>query len=276
MKYFCHLMVGLFFFFAMLACRKNKEYDLRPVLNTANDNILSQRPFNYAFIMLLKATTDSGLQQSFHALIDGASVSLDPLGKTYTFDFLDGAFCQDSVTRYGSFSAVLDTIFFIKGASAQFAFLGYIEDNHQISGIFNIENTGINQKGNMEFSSLVDTAVITKDSVHDIHWKGKFFYQFDPANILLDPSTILISIEGSGSGISSMGFAFTNLITNTLKDSISCPWIQDGIISISLSEGDIRSGTIEFMGKSACNNRICYDFEGRIYHLWLNEKYLKN
>jgi len=274
MKYFFHIL-GLLLLLAFSSCTKNREYDLRPMLNTANDNILSQRPFHYGFFMLIKAALDTTLQHSHYAVIDGASVCLDPSGKTYTFDFLDGTFCGDSVARYGSFSAFLDTNFFVKGAKARFTFIDYFEDSHRINGLFRIENTGLIAGGKLAFSSLIDSAVIIKDSVHDIHWKGNMVYEVNQASILSGPSQAIFSICGEGSGVSSMGFVFHNLITDTLLNSLYCPWIKDGKISLSLFEGDIRSGIIEFMGKSACNDRVDYNFEGRVYHLWLKESYLR-
>lgn len=271
----CLCIIALCLLCTCQSCKKNIQYDLKPILNTADDNILSQRPFNYAFFMLLKACTDSSLMRLHQTFIDGAVVYLSTSGKTITFIF-DGGFSQDSVIRYGSFKAVMDTNFFLKGAKTRFSFQGYIEDNHHVEGKCEIENSGINEEGMVVFKSLADSAIITKDSIHDIHWEGKMDYLISPAGIFTDPGKLLVIISGEGSGISSLGYAFQSVIISPLKDSLNCPWIHDGTISISIAEGDIRSGTIEYMGKTMCSDRIDYDFEGRQYHIWIREKYLRN
>ncbi len=275
MKYLCIILVWVYLLGFTLACKKNQPYDLRPILNATNDNILSQRPFNYAFTMLLRACTDSVLMEVHQAFIDGATVYLSESGKKITFLF-DGDLCQDSVIRFGSFIAVLDTNLFLDGAQIQFSFLDYFEDNHHIIGDYHLENSGINRDGKIGFTSRVDSAVITKDSIHNIHWEGELLYLVDPPSMLPNPEKILITIEGKGYGMSSRGYAFQSTITGPLADSLSCPWIHDGMIQIIIQDGDVRSGTIEYMGKSGCDDRVDYNFEGRLYHLWINDKYLRN
>ncbi len=274
MKCFYPALIGLCLLISVQGCRKNKQFDLHPILNAVNDNLLSQRPFQYAFTMLVKASLDSVLIKDLHSMIDGAYVTLDPDAKTLIFFFV-GNTGQDSVVRYGSFTASLDTEFLITGACALFSFKAYLEDYHRVQGNFSIRNNGVNQDGLTEFTSLIDSALVTKDSIRNIHWSGNMVYQLTPFNSRDNPRKILITTLGAGSGVSSMGYPFQFLIMDPLKDSILCPWYHDGRIRVVLSEGDITSGSIEFMGKSECNNRIDYDFEGRLYHRWFSEKYLK-
>ncbi len=274
MKCLYPVLIGLCLLISIQGCRKNKQFDLHPILNAVNDNLLSQRPYHYAFLMLVKASLDSVLIKDLHSMIDGAYVTLDPDAKTLTFFFV-GNTGQDSVVRYGSFTASLDTGFLITGACALFSFNAYQEDYHRVQGDFSIRNTGINEEGITEFISLIDSALVTKDSIRNIHWSGNMVYQLTPFSGRNNPVKILITTLGAGSGVSSMGYPFQFLIMDPLKDSLLCPWYHDGMIRVVLSEGDVTSGSIEFMGKSICNNRVDYDLEGRLYHRWVSEKYLK-
>lgn len=257
------------------ACKKNKETDLRPNLNAANDIMLAQRPFINAFNMLIKAALDPDLQSNYHAIIDSASVILDPGKKIYTFNYY-GKLCPDSVVRAGSFQAILDTTLFFPGTTVKIIFISLLEDIHSVSGNDSLRFDGPGQGGELVFKNFISDAVITKDTIRIIKWEGNFTFIADPTIISQGTKNAIVRIEGSGQGTSSMGYMFYSSIANPLQDSLSCPWIKDGLISFYLPDGECKNGAIEFMAKTACNNRINYDFDGTVYHWWLKEKFLVN
>ena len=142
MKRLMCFTLAVFLLTIVAGCKKNKQIDLKPNLNVANDQILANRPFIYVFQMLVKATTDSTLKATHHAVIDNATVGLDAKQQKYSFSF-QGSPCADSVIRFGSFVATVDSGFFHKGTVINIAFLGYIEDFHQITGNDSILCNGI-------------------------------------------------------------------------------------------------------------------------------------
>jgi hypothetical protein len=267
------LMLGIMH--SETGCKKDLSVNLKPTLNVANDNLLVQRPFIAIFNMMVKAATDTALQNSHHAVIDGAEVTLDTTGKQYLFSF-PGDLCPDSVFRYGGYMAVTDTGFFVEGSLTRIVFYGYAEDNHRITGSDTIINQGLAGGVKLVFRSQMSDVTVVKDSVRNIHWQGVHLFSVDQSVAWLGSVNAAVSIDGFGSGISSMNYAFNSSVTASLQENLSCPWIKTGTISFTMEEGDVKTGTIRFMAGQLCNNRVDYDFEGNLYYLWLNNDYLKN
>jgi len=260
---------------AATACKKNKETDIKPNLNAANDIMLAQRPFINAFNILLKAALDPGLQNNYEATIDSASIFLSPDKKIYTFRYY-GKRCPDSVIRTGVFEAVLDSSLFLPGNEVRIIFNNFYEDIHSVNGTDSLRYDGPGQDGELVFKNFITGAVITKDTVRIIKWKGEFTFLANPEIISQGTKNAVVMIEGSGEGTSSMGYIFYSFVASSLRDSLNCPWLKNGVITFDLPDGDCKNGSIEFMAKTACNNRINYNFDGIEYHLWLKEKYLVN
>jgi len=269
-KFFSLMIVCLMTFFG---CRKNLETDFNPTLNAANDIILAQRPFINAFNILVKAVLDTGLQNNYSALIDSASVTLTPDKKIYTFSYY-GEHCPDSVTRAGSFRAVLDTSFFVPGVTVKIIFTGFLEDGHYIKGNDSLRFDGPGQGGKLVYRNFITGAEISKDTVRIIKYEGDLIFFADPEIISQGIKNAVIMIEGSGEGTSSMGYIYNTSVTSSIRDSLACPWFKDGIINIFLPDGECKNGSIEFMAKTGCNNRINYNFNGTEYHIWQSDKYL--
>jgi hypothetical protein len=180
----------------------------------------------------------------------------------------------DSVTRYGSFQARPDSDFLVAGTRTPITFIGYAEDAHVITGYDTIVNKGAAGYGEILFSSRMSNVVVTKDTARIIRWEGEHLFTVEQSIFTQGISGATIMVGGSGSGVSSQGFAFTSVISETLHDQLTCPWMRSGEISFELQEGDIRSGTIRFMGEESCTNLMYYNLGGNEYHLWLDDKYL--
>jgi hypothetical protein len=268
-RLFLFLLVG-----GLLAsCAKNKETDLKPCLNAANDIILIHRPFIFAFNMLIKASLDSALQSGYHATIDSAAVVLNPGKKKYTFSFT-GKLCPDSVIRFGNFQAILDTGLYVQGSVTKIIFSYYSEDGHAVSASDSFVYEGSVPGSGLTFRNYINGAVITKDTARKIRWDGSFVF-VAPADMLVQGTrNAVVSVDGSGQGTSSMGYFFQSAITSALRDSLSCPWPREGIITFQIPDAEPGGGSILFMAQTSCNNIIWYDFNGVIYHWWIRDKYL--
>jgi len=257
----------------MAGCAKNPETDLKPNLNTANDIILTQRPFVFAFNLLVKASLDSVLQATWHANIDGAAIVLNPGKKKYTFTF-SGKMSPDSVYRFGNFQAILDTGLFIQGSKTTIIFNYYSEDGHLVTAKDSLICEGVLPGAGLVFRNLLSEVTVTKDSARKIKWEGNFVFTAPENLVSAGTKKAVVMIEGTGQGISSMGYLFSSVISSSLRDSLSCPWPKQGIIDFSIPEAEVQSGRIEFMAGNSCNNVIYYDFNGVIYHWWICNKYL--
>jgi len=274
MKKCVYLILALFCMLLAAGCKKNSAIDLKPNLNVANDQVIASRMFTYVFRLLEKAVTDSSLSAVHHAMIDSAMVSLDSKGRVYTFSFA-GSRSADHVARAGVFVATIDSGFFHAGSTIRVAFQGYAEDGHKVTGSDSIRCKGP-QDGQYLYDDIIPGAVISKDSLHSIHVSA--VYRCAVTAVFISPGVkqTLITFGGNAGGASSAGHPFTAIITKTLETRENCPWISSGTITLSIPGAGIPTGTIEFMGKTSCNDEISYDFDGNTYHLWMQEKYLGN
>jgi len=265
----------VFLLLASLAgCKKNKkEIDLRPGLNVANDLVLSNRPFVYVFTLLVKAASDSSLQATHHAVIDGASVNLDAGNRKYTFYFFR-TLGSDSTVRDGAIAASLDSGFFNKGTRISIDFQSYCEDARQVSGSDSIVCKGL-LNGQVLYDNVITGAEILKDTVRKILFDAEYKIAVDVDVMAQGAIQTAISFGGNSRGTSSLGYSFTSEITRDLTVYELCPWIVDGIMAFSVPAAEINTGTIEFMAKSLCNDKMDFDFAGNIYHMRINGKYLK-
>ena len=275
MKKLANFTLIVFLLALTAGCKKNQQIDLKPNLNVANDQILANRPFIYVFQMLVKAVADSSLAATHHAVIDNATVSLDAEHQKYSFSF-QGNPCADSVIRFGTFVATVDSGFFHKGTVINIAFPGYIEDFHRITGNDSILSQGL-VNGEYRYENFITGAEITKDSIHTIQFRAVYEISVSLSILVLGANQTVITFNGSSSGISSAAHPFTAEITKSLSLYEICPpWIIDGLIAFSISGVEVKAGTIEFMSKTSCSDEIKYDFEGNIYYLRMNDKYLKH
>ncbi|MEI6454693.1 MAG: hypothetical protein WCO93_00255 [bacterium] len=259
--------------FTAVSCSKNKETDLKPILNAANDIILVQRPFIFAFNLLVKASLDSALQANYHANIDSSAVVLNPGKKKYTFSFT-GKLCPDSVIRFGYIQAILDTNLFIPGSKVKIVFNYYSEDSHGITADDSLLNEGPLPGGELIFKNMLSGVSISKDITRNIKWEGSFNFHVQSDIIYHGTKKAVITVDGSGQGTSSMGYLFYSSIASSLRDSLDCPWPKDGIINFYMPEVEPKNGSIEFMAKKSCNNHINYNFDGVLYEGWISDKYL--
>ena len=273
MKKLANFTLIVFLLALTSGCKKNQQIDLKPNLNVANDQILANRPFIYVFQMLVKAVADSSLEATHHAVIDNATVSLDAKHQKYSFSF-QGNLCADSVIRFGTFVATVDSGFFHKGTVINITFPGYIEDFHRITGNDSILSEGL-VNGEYRYENFITGAEITKDSIHTIQFGAVYQISVSLSVLALGANQTVITFNGSSSGISSAAYPFTAEITKSLSLYEICPpWIIDGLIAFSISGVEVKAGTIEFMSKTSCSDKIKYDFEGNIYYLRMNEQYL--
>lgn len=265
----------IFLFFAAVVlsgtgCKKNSSIDLKPSLNSANDNVIVHRTFIYVFDMILRASLDSALQVNHYAVIDSASISFNPAAKTYAFQY-QGSACKDSVIRSGTFVMKLDTGFFVTGAIASVRFINYFEDGRWVKAIDTIRNMGITTGGKINFQSSIDSVLITKDSGRVIQWKARLSHLVEPGIIWSGAGNARVLVEGTGSGVSSKGFRFTSAFTKQANDDLNCPWMHDGTILLSTPGAQITTGAIRFIPQPACNDSVFYDFDGMVYN-WRIER----
>jgi len=266
------LLIGLLFLFSGCS-KKNQSFNLRPNLNAADDIVIAERGLAHTFNLLLRANLDSMIMNTGHGIIDQAIVAY--LKPENTFNILySGKRCADSAVRNGLISIRLSGNFFTKGTVSRVTFKGYSEDYHLFTGSDSLVNQGSSPAGFLVMASFIDSLIIYKDSTGNIYWYSSLVYNIPPMIKLPPDSNTPVNITGSAHGISSHSYNYSLQITSPLINDLNCPWFRDGIMQVSISGVDVPSGTIRFMNRTKCDNRVTYDFEGNLFEWWINARKL--
>ena len=273
MKKLLFVPVILCLFLSFTGCKKNKQYDLTPDINVADDIVLSESAYNHATENLLLALADPALHSVFHSVIDSAFVVFDTAENEYIFNYTS-KLCPDSVVRYGKiemyvFGSLPDT-----GTIFKIYFQNFMEYQHLITGRDSVVYKGTDGSGKMVFRNYIIYGVIHKD-LELIDWNSTNNFMVDPS--LFQPGhTLDYYITGQAYGTSSKGHTFTAKINDSLIHQQTCPWILSGTIDLHIPGADVENGTIDFIVGDGCTNKLKYDFEGNIYYLWNDHTYLSN
>ncbi|MEI7489778.1 MAG: hypothetical protein WCK92_00100 [Bacteroidota bacterium] len=259
---------------AATGCKKqNSTFDLSPDVNVADDIVFAERGLSHTFNLLLKANLDSGIMQMGAGTIDKALVYYSRSSNRFTF-YYQNKYCADSVLRNGNIIVTLTGRFFTSGTAATVVFQKYSEDSREFIGGDKLYNSGMMIGGNGAYNSTIDSLLIVKDSLHTTVWNSLLDYHLPPVLKMLPDSLAPVTITGSANGISSGTYAFSFQISTPLVNDIYCPWIRQGIMQLSVPSSDVASGTIEYMNKDRCNNRVTYNFNGTVINWWIIRKKL--
>ena len=253
--------------------KKNTAYDLRPNLNVADDIVFTERGLFHTFDLLLKANLDSNIMHMGVGTIDKALVSYSSSSRRFTF-YYQNKYCADSVLRNGNIVITLSGDFFTSGTGATVEFQNYSEDSRQFIGQDILLNAILVLGGNGSYASTIVNLAIVKDSVHSTLWNSQLNYHIPPVLKMKPDSLVPFTITGTGNGRSSGTYDFSFQVSTPLLNDIYCPWIRQGVMQISVHSVDVTTGTIEYVNKDKCNNRVTYNFEGSVFEWWIIRKKL--
>jgi hypothetical protein len=255
----------------VISCKKDHQTDLNPSLNVADDIIISERPVIYAFKMLVKAATDTVLQQTHHKVIDRASVVYNPGQMRYTFYYF-GLICSDGVIRTGRFDATLTGDLFMENSGAQIVFTDYMEDMMPVTGSDSLVCTG-HVSGKVRFYNRAVLS-IKKDSAGTILPYITLFYDTPLYNPFgFQAAEILIT--GADSGKSSKGYSYVSGVTDSLSLRMNCGWISRGTIGFTVTGAETNPAYILFVSEDGCSNLVDYNLGGTVYHWQMTMEYLR-
>jgi hypothetical protein len=257
------------------SCRKNSSSDLNADVNVANDAVISVSSYTSIFNFLIKARLDSSIISRGFAFIDGAIVTYNSGSKAYNFAF-GNQYSPDSVQRTGSIQFVMSGDILQMGSYAKVSFQNYYEDYGRVTGTDSIVNDGTNALNQMVFNDYISHGTIDKGMERGILTVSINEKLTVRASSIFTGQDIIFLVQGTISGKSSKGYTFTASTSDTLLNSISCPWIEGGIIDVHISDVQIPDGYIEFGKNKGCSDVIWYYFENASFRVKKNKYYLSN
>ena len=177
-----------------------------------------------------------------------------------SFDW--GTGCQsadDGITRSGKISVSLSGKMNVAGSVATFTFTDFVSDGNKISGVHLITYNGLNPNNNWPRYTVFTEAKIEFSD-------GKFMtYRTEYVRLLAEGSSTLAitddvwRIEGSASGLTREGVAWTASFPSAVVKKMSCKWFSSGSILVNVA-GE-SSKTINF-GDGTCDNLATVTVDG--------------
>ena len=257
------------------SCRKNTAANLSSDVNVSNDAVLSISSYTSIFNLLIKARLNSSLTSRGYAFIDGANVTYNSGIPEYDFGF-GSQLSPDSIQRTGWIKIIMSGDILLQGSFANVSFHNYYEDYGMVNGTDSIVNEGTNALNQMVFHNYILQGNIDKgmgDGILTVNLNEKLKI---PASSLVQGHEILFLIQGTISGKSSKGYTFSATTRDTLLNSLSCPWINGGIIDVNIPDVQVPGGYIEFGKTKGCSDIIWYYFENSAFRVKKNKYYLSN
>jgi len=268
-------VITVFILFSAAAGCKKSDYSvyLGSNVNIANDIVFAERGLFHTFNLIVRANLDSTIMKNGFGIIDNAIIVYDSTLRKFEIRYPDKK-CADSTWRNGTIIIVFTGNFFTPGTIGILNYENYSEDGRTFIGKDSLVNQGNASGGMLSYASFIDSLQITKKAPNSTKWNSRFVYHIPPLFSIHPGNLPSLTITGSANGVSCGNYVFSFQISNALVDSLSCPWIREGTMNLSTPTTVITSGTIEYMNKAKCDNRVTYNFQGNIYEWWINQRKL--
>jgi hypothetical protein len=256
----------------MLSACKKDEKEAVDDLTTSGDNEqaegLSDEASNIADNAArlgnnFSIRTDETYQQ-YELLSQCATVTHDTTvsPRLITIDFgTTNCLCNDGRYRRGKILVSYTGNYFGAGSARTITFDNFYRNDNKVEGTRTVTNNGLNSAGQYTWTINAQNMKITRTDGTFHTWNS-----VRTRTMVAGQSTPLIwsddeyELNGNANGVNRNGIAYTADITTTLHRSMSCRWIDRGVITISPTgkaqrELDFGSGTCDNEATIRVGNR---------------------
>jgi len=158
----------------------------------------------------------------------------------------------DMISRSGKIIISVSGPMNIANSVATFTFTNFVTDGNKITGTHRITYKGLNAGNNWPRYAILTEAKIEFPDTKFITYRAEYIrLQSEGSDTPLIQIDDVWRIEGSSSGTTKEGVAWTASYPSALVKKASCKWISSGIVLIT-PKGDLPR-TIDF-GDGTCNN----------------------
>ena len=254
------LILVMISLFVNIGCKKETETNKSSANPTkvVMENSTCEAAFADAFRQADKACRENNVKE----INSCPAVTITPFDLSYpkdmTIDYGTSCTGDDSAIRSGKIMVHLTMSYVDSGSVTTITFDNYYVNGRKITGTETITNHGKNNNGHYVFDVIIQNGnlfsvdgVTAYNSVQQREW-----IQGD--NTLFDPLDDVYMIAGTSNGTTTQGTNFSITITSPLKATISCAWIESGIIAITQQNNptinvDYGSGNCDNDAVATCN-----------------------
>jgi hypothetical protein len=160
---------------------------------------------------------------------------------------------EDGITRSGKITLSLSGLMNVTNSVATFSFIDFVNDGNKITGVHKITYKGLNANNNWPRYEVLTEAKIEFPDKKFITYRAVYTrLQSEGSATPLILADDVWRIEGSSSGTTREGIAWTASYPSALVKKNSCKWFSSGSILIT-PEGELPR-TINF-GDGTCDNQ---------------------
>ena len=165
----------------------------------------------------------------------------------------------DGVTRSGKISVSLSGLMKEKGSVATFSFTDFVSDGNKISGVHRITYVGPNAGNNWPRYTVFTEAKIIFPDQKFMTYRAEYTRLQSEGSATLTQDDDVWRIEGTASGLTREGVAWTAKFPSALVKKMSCQWFSSGSLEVTLAGEAAR--TINF-GDGTCDNKATLNVGG--------------
>jgi len=223
--------------------------------NTSEGSVvISDKTFEALNGTMFSYATTTGLKSATTGTCPVISVtSIISFPITITCDWGTGcASTDDGITRSGKITISLSGLMSVPGSIATFTFVDFVADGNKISGVHKITYVGLNAGNSWPRYSVYTDAKIVFPDTKFITYHAEYTRLQAAGSATAAIADDVWRIEGTSSGTTRDGIAWTASYPSALVKNASCKWFSSGSVLITPTGGVPR--TINF-GDGTCDNK---------------------
>ena len=171
----------------------------------------------------------------------------------FTLDWGTGCTsADDGITRSGKISVSLSGFMNVANSSATFTFTDFVSNGNKITGTHKITYVGLNSNNNWPRYTVLTDARIEFADQKFMTYHAEFVRLQSEGTATLAWNDDVWRIEGTSSGTTREGIAWTATYPSALVKKMSCKWFSSGSVLVTPTGGVPR--TVDF-GDGTCDNK---------------------
>ncbi len=186
---------------------------------------------------LEEATSDDGTkaETAFPGCFDLIINDDTTVWRSWTLDFgTDGCESFNGILRQGKINITLTDRWFNEGSLRTISFEDFYVDSVHLEGIKTIENTGLNEAGNMTWTRKMTEGKLTYLDGSSTTWNCERYSERVEGGDTWVFSDDVYLVTGGSNGLNQDGLAFTTEITVPLKYVFGCRFPVSGELTINI------------------------------------------
>jgi len=201
------------------------------------------------------ASNTEGIKLLDFGCVDNILIDTTSNPKSILIDFgQDNCVGNDGRVRKGQLYATFTGRYRTAGTIITITPSDFSIDGYEIYGTKTITNEGLNSDNQPHYSVSVEAQIIAPNNEWTTSWSASRVRTWTEGfDTPLNPNDDVYQISGTGTGVNRNGVAFTMTIDEDLVAKVSCPWLVQGIMTITPEEGAEK---VINWGSGECNNGL--------------------